>query len=127
MNPGATPERRRHSRSPVKLRAVGLFARPFLRRELSVLDVSPAGARVQAKDGRGIVLGACCTIKIRRAGLTEAFTIDAVVVNIAGPNRFGLEVSSPDAIRELRDALNIEFAPDDLGTDDPTAVGFAPS
>jgi len=61
------------------------------------------------------------------AGLTEAFTIDAVVVNIAGPNRFGLEVSSPDAIRELRDALNIEFAPDDLGTDDPTAVGFAPS
>ena len=106
-----------------------MFARPFLRRELSVLDVSPAGARVEAKDGRGIVLGAHCTIKIHKAGLGAGITIDAVVVNLAGPNCFGLEIVSPDgaAIRALRSALGIACAPENPAGDDRTGSEYAPN
>ena len=65
-------ERRQHLRTPVKMRAVGLFARPFLRRDCAVLDVSPHGAQVEVQNPRGIVLGAKCTLKVFKGGKAGA-------------------------------------------------------
>ena len=97
-------ERRRAPRFSFREQAVAVFSLPVLHRDLALLDISMTGARVEAANPQGIVLGAKCSIRLPSANESQPVEIDAVVVRRAGTNRFGLEAHhmSPSARNAVR-------------------------